>query len=223
MAKNQQNPEVQEVQEVQVSGFEKFVKKYQTILGWTIIAALVIVFGALAINKWYLTPAREEARGQMFPAEQQFEKDNYQVALEGDGNILGFAQIISEYGFKCDKSAYLYAGICAYKLERYDEAIGYLGKYDGKDKILKAKAICAAGDCYAAKGDNAQALAFFKKAAAVEDNLYRATYLFKAGIICEEMGDEAQALKLYKEIETKYPQSAEGYEVIKYISRIQNK
>ncbi len=221
MAKTQQVPEEQI--ENQVSGFEKFVKKYQKILGWAIIAALIVVFAALAINKWYLTPAREEARAQMFPAEQQFAHAEYATALEGDGNFPGFAQLISDYGSKCGEAVYLYAGICAYNLERYDEAIGYLKQYNGKDKILKAKALCATGDCYAAKDDKAAALSFFKKAAAVEDNLYRATYLFKAGIMAEEMGNDAEALGFYEEIQARYPQSAEGYEAARYISRIQNK
>ena len=37
------------------------------------------------------------------------------------------------------------------------------------------------------------------------------------------MGKDAEALKLYKEIETRYPQSVEGYDIQKYISRIENK
>ena len=221
MANNQQIPEEQP--EVQVSGFEKFIKKYQRILGWTTIVILIVIFGSLAVNKWYLEPAREEARGQMFAAEQQFEAKNYQQALEGDGNYLGFAQLISEFGSKCDKSVYLYAGICSYNLGRYDEAVAYFKDYSSDDKIMEAKALCCIGDCYAALGDNKEALSYFKKAAAVEDNLFRAAYLQKAGIICEEMGDTEAALKFYEEIKLKYPETAEGFEADKYISRIQNK
>lgn len=221
MANNQQIPEEQP--EVQVSGFEKFIRKYQRILGWTVVVILVVIFGYLAINKWYIEPAREDARGQMFTAEQQFEAKNYQQALEGDGNYPGFAEIIAEFGGKCDKSAYMYAGICAYNLERYDEAIAYFEDYSSDDKIMAAKALCCIGDCYAALGNNKEALSYFKRAAGVEDNLFRAAYLQKAGIICEEMGDEQGALKFYEEIKLKYPETAEGFEASKYISRIQNK
>ena len=34
---------------------------------------------------------------------------------------------------------------------------------------------------------------------------------------------KAEALEFYQEIKTKYPQSVEGYDIDKYISRIQNK
>ena len=49
-----------------------------------------------------------------------------------------------------------------------------------------------------------------------------ATYLFKAALVSEETGDLDGALKLYKEIEDKYPQTLEGYDIQKYISRIEN-
>jgi len=213
----------QEEQEIQkIGSFETFIKKYQKILSTVVLAALVIVFGALALNKWVVTPQKEEAKGQMFYAEAQFRSGLFEQALNGDGNYLGFAQIIDEYGSKAGKAVYLYAGICQLNLGNNDEAISYLKKYSTSDKILKGRALCCIGDAYANKGDNAQALSYFKKAAAVEDNAYRAGYLKKAGIICEEMGNNDEAVKLYEEVQTKYPQSLEGYDINKYISRIKN-
>ena len=71
--------------------------------------------------------------------------------------------------------------------------------------------------------DYANALASYKKAASLGDNELTAGYLLKAGLVSEEMGDNDGALKFYKEIETKYPQTLEGYDIQKYISRIENK
>lgn len=219
-----QNSQVQEEQVVsQVTGFETFVKKYQKILSTCIIAALVIVFGALAFNKWIAVPAQEEAKGQMFPAEYLLAQGQYETALNGDGNILGFAQIIDEYGAKAGAATYLYAGICAYKMADYEAAAGYLKKYDGNEPILKGKALAALGDSYSNLEKYDDAIAAYRKAAAVDDNIYRATYLFKEAGVYEKLGKEADALKLYKEIKTKYAQTPEGFEVEKYISRIENK
>ena len=78
------------------------------------------------------------------------------------------------------------------------------------------------GDAYSNLQDYTSALNWYKKAAALEDNAYAAEYLFKAGLVSEELGDKDGALKLYKEIETKYPQTIEGYDIQKYISRIEN-
>lgn len=221
MAQNKQVP--QEQPEVQVSSFEKFIKKYQKILSWGVIAILVIVFGVLAINRWVVKPAQEEARGQMFAAERLFAEGNFAQALEGDGNILGFAQVADQYGSKAGKAVWLYAGICAYQTGDFEAAAGYLKKYNGKDKILKARALSCLGDTYVNLDQKSKALGCYKKAAALEENMYRAGYLLKAGILCEEMGNDAQALKYYQEIKTRYPQTIEAYEIDKYISRIENK
>ena len=209
--------------ENQTTSFETFVKKYQNIILWAIIAILLIVFGSLAYQKWIAKPAQEKAAAQTFVAEQNFMAQDWETALDGDGNNLGLAQVIDKYGAKAGQAVYFEAGVCALQLGNNEDAIKYFGKYKGQDNILKAKALCCTGDAYANLGDNAKALDFFKKAAAVEDNIYRANYLMKAGIISEEMGNEAAALKFYEEIKTKYPQSMEAYEIDKYISRIQNK
>ena len=53
--------------------------------------------------------------------------------------------------------------------------------------------------------------------------MFAAAYLLKAGVACEDLGDNAKALSFYKTIKDQYPQSMEGYDIDKYISRIENK
>jgi len=222
MAKNKQQEAQQEQVATTVSGVEDFFKKNQKWIEWALIAVLVIVFGILAYNRWVLAPARQEAQGQMYQAEQQFRAGNYETALNGDGNVLGFADIINNYGKKAGKSATLYAGLCNLQLGNNEEAISYLSKYSTKDKIMQGRAWCAIGDAHSNLQDYTAALNWYKKAAALEENAYTAGYLFKAAIVSEELGDKDGALKLYKEIQTKYPQTLEGYDIQKYISRIEN-
>ena len=222
MAKNNQQEAQQEQVSTTVSGVEDFFKKNQKWIEWALIALIVIIFGIFAINRWVVTPARIEAQGQMYQAEQLFRNGDFETALNGDGNILGFNDIIDQYGKKGGKSVYLYAGLCNLQLGNNEEAIEMLRKYSTKDKIMQGRAYCAMGDAYSNLQDYATALNFYKKAAELEDNAYAADYLFKAAIVSEELGDKAGALKLYKEIETKYPQTLTGYDIQKYISRIEN-
>ena len=222
MAKNNQQETQQEQVATTVSGVEEFFKKNQKWIEWALIALIVVVLGILAINRWVVTPARQEAQGQMFQAEQAFRNGDYETALNGNGNVFGFADIISQYGRKAGKSANLYAGLCNLQLGNNEEAVSYLKKYSTKDKIMQGRAWCALGDAYSNMQDYKTALNWYKKAAALEENAYTASYLFKAGLVSEELGDKAGALKLYKEIETKYPQTIEGYDIQKYISRIEN-
>ena len=67
-----------------------------------------------------------------------------------------------------------------------------------------------------------EALNYFDKAIAAGDNMFAATYMLKAGVVCEQLGDNAKALSYYKTIKDKYPQSMEGYDIDKYISRIES-
>ena len=71
--------------------------------------------------------------------------------------------------------------------------------------------------------DYKAALGWFEKAAKTSADLFSATYLLKAGVTAEKLGDNGKALAAYKQIKDKYPQSIEGMDIDKYISRIENR
>ena len=181
---------------------------------------------AIVVFCWFkfaYQPAVAEAQGQMAAAEQNFIAADYELALNGDGNVLGFNQIIDEYGAKAGKAVYFYAGVCELQLGNYEAAIKALEKYNGKDAVLAARAIACIGDAYVGLENYAKALGYFEKAAAECDNMFAAGYLLKAGIVAEKLGDNKKALGFYETIEDKYPQSMEAYEIGKYIARVENK
>ena len=51
--------------------------------------------------------------------------------------------------------------------------------------------------------------------------MFAAEYLVKGAAVAEQLGDKDKALSLYKTVKEKYPQSIEGYEIDKYINKIQ--
>ena len=113
------------------------------------------------------------------------------------------------------------AGVC----EQYGRKAVIIGGEKAlaaaKDKILKARATACIGDAYVGLEDYSAALGYFEKAADTIDNMYAAGYLLKAGAVCEKLGQKDQALAFYKRIKEQYPQSMEGYDIDKYISRIE--
>ena len=203
-----------------VSKTEQFYNENKKTIWGCIIAAVVIALGVLAYNQFYLKPKKAEAQEQMYPAEAAFRQGNFDLALNGDGNNYGFAQVIDEYGAKAGKAVYFYAGVCALQQQNYEEALGYLKKYNGKDPILAARAQACIGDAYVGLQKYSEAVAQFEKAAGLSDNMFAAEYLLKAAVACEELGNKDKALKLYETIKDKYPQSIEGYDIDKYINRI---
>ncbi len=206
-----------------VSKTEQFFNENKKIIYGALIAVLVIGFGILAYNKWILKPKQAEAMEQMYPAEAAFAANEFELALNGDGNVLGFKDILDEYGTKGGKDVYLYAGICELHLGNFQEAINYLKKYKGKEHILSARALACIGDAYTGLEDYKTAVGYFEKAADLSDNMFSAGYLLKAGVAYEEIGDNDKALACYKRISDNWPNSVEGYDIDKYISRIESK
>ena len=205
-----------------VSKTDQFFRENKKAIYGTLAALVVIAVAIVAYLKFYYQPKCEEATAQMFPAEANFRNGEFDLALNGDGNVLGFAQIISDFGTKGGKDVYFYAGVCELQLGNYQNAIDYLKKYNGKDKILAARAEGCIGDAYVGLEKYSEALSCFEKAAAKADNMFAAGYLLKAGVVCEELGDNAKALTFYKKIKDQYAQSIEGYDIDKYITRIES-
>ncbi len=205
-----------------LSKTEKFFETYKKPLLYGIAAIVIVAVAIFAYYQFIHLPKQQEAINQTFAAEQYFRNNEFEKALEGDGNVLGFKQIIDEYGTKAGEAVHFYAGVCELQLGNNNEAIKYFKQYKGSDPIIAARAIACIGDAYANMNEYGKAAAEYVKAAKYADNMFAAAYLLKAGIMYEELGDNAKALAMYEEIKSKYPQSPEGYEINKYIFRIQN-
>ncbi len=222
MAKEIKNENAEAVVEA-VSKTEQFFAKNARLLSYICLAAVVLCGAVFCWYKFAYQPKVEEARGQMALAEENFRNANYELALNGDGNVLGFVQILDEYGTKAGRSINFYAGVCELQLGNWESAIKYLEAYNGKDAILAARATACLGDAYVGLEDYQKALGYFEKAANTVDNMYAAGYLLKAGAVAEKLGDNAKALGFYELIKDQYPQSMEAYDIDKYIGRIEAK
>ena len=205
-----------------VSKSELFFQKYGKIVYGCVAAVLLIALAILAYNRFILQPRKEKAQAEMFKAEQKFAQGNFELALNGDDNTMGFEEIIDTYGSKAGEAVYLYAGASALQIGEFDKAISYFKKYNGEDSILLSRAQAGIGDAYVGLEDYKSALAAYEKAAAtVSSNMYAAGYLLKAGQVAEEMGNKDKALDFYKKIKDQYPESAEASDIDKYITRLE--
>lgn len=201
---------------------ERFIESNGKVISIVVGAIVVVVAGVLAFNKFYIQPKEDEALSQMFMAENYFEKDSFNLAINGDGNYLGFLDIIDDYGItKSANRAKYYAGISYLHLGQYEEAIDYLKKFKTDDLLLSPVKEGAIGDAMLELGKKEDALSQYKKAySATENELTTPVYKMKAAAILESMNNYADALKLYEEIKKEYPQTAEGSTVDKYIARV---
>jgi tetratricopeptide (TPR) repeat protein len=155
-------------------------------------------------------------------AEQYFEKDSFNLALNGDGNYLGFLDIIDDYSITPQaKLARYYAGLSYLYLGQFDDAIDYLKGFKTKDILLKPVAHGSLGDAYLEKGEKDKALNQYEKAISSSDNeMTTPLYLMKAGKLLESMSKMEKALQCYTKVKEKYPTTTEGRVVDKYIARV---
>ena len=204
---------------------EQFIEDNRKIISYVVGGIILVVAVYLGFNKFYLLPKEKEANSQMFMAENYFEKDSFNLALNGDGNYLGFLDIIDDYGItKAANRANYYAGISYLHLGQYEEALNYLNDFNTDDLLLGPVTEGAKGDAYLEMGDNESALKHYKKAYTLTDNeLTVPVYMMKAATLLESMDELKEAMNLYQEIKTRYPKSAEGTNADRYIARVKIK
>ena len=207
-----------------LSKTEQWIEDNQKTLWIILIAVLVIAFGVFGVTK-YMNKRNATASSQIFKAQQYFENEQYENALNGDGNNLGFLDVISDYGStKTGKLAQYYAGISYMKMGNYNDAIEHLKKYSGNDQILAPLALGAIGDCYMELGDNQNAVTYYGKAARKNPNDFTSPmFLVKEGMTYEIMGDYGKALEAYKLLKKDYPLSNEAFDISRNIAFLEEK
>lgn len=204
---------------------ESFIERYRYwILG--AVGAVVLVVVCVVLYKSYIVAPREqEAQEQIFHAQQQFQQDSLAVALNGDGNNLGFLQVIKEYsGTKAGNMARYYAGMIYREQGEWDAALEMLSDFKKKDQMLAPIAYGAMGDCYVEKDDLASGVKYYKKAIGyVENGLTAPIFLMKLAAVQGRQGNWQAAMSSYEKIKTGYPSSAEARDIDKYIAYAQQK
>ena len=227
MTNDKKNKQVDNLTEVEnaLTKTEQFLESNQKLIAIVIGSIVVLAVGYFGLNKFYIEPHQKEAQDQMFKAQNYFEKDSFNLALNGDGSNPGFLDIISDFGStKAGKLANYYAGISYLHMGQYEKAIDHLKKFNTNDVLLGPISVGAQGDAQLELGKTDKALELYTKAYKMNDNeLTTPVYLLKAGELLESSNKNDDAIKLYETIKEKFPESNEGRSIDKYIARAKSK
>ncbi|RYD81680.1 MAG: hypothetical protein EOP53_05775 [Sphingobacteriales bacterium] len=201
--------------------FMGLVDKNRKILTYIAGGVLALIIGITAFKYLYLEPQEEEGRSAIFAAQRYFEADSFNLALNGDGTNIGFADAASDFGMtKTGNLANYYAGIAMLQKGQYQEAIDYLKDFDTDSKILKPMALGAIGDAYSQLKDYENAASYYIEAAKDNDNEFTSPRFYKkAGMVYEQLGQFGPAVDAYQAIKEKYKSSQQGADIEKYIAR----
>lgn len=188
-----------------------------------IVGGVILLVGIYFGWKYlYLQPKSDEAAAKMYKAEMYFQKDSFNLAINGRGDTAGFAEIADDYGMtQSGNLAKYYLGVCYLRTGQYDLAIENLQDFDTDDMFLSAMSLGLIGDAYMEKGQADEAIDYYQKAAKKNPNRFTSpVYLKKAGYAYEDKGMKEEALKMYTQIKTDFPDSQEAQQIDKYIGRV---
>lgn len=194
--------------------------------------ALLAIIAFFSFYKFYWLPGQEtEANNELYIAQSYFERDSFNLALNGNvpvqtanGQVtmVGFLDIADNYSStKAGNLANYYAGICYLRTGKFQEAIEALDKFNGKDEMLAPVAIGATGDAYMELNNVDEAIKYYLKAAEKSSNAFTTPiYLKKAGFAFEQKANYTDALSTYERLKSEYSKSSEARDIDKYIARV---
>ena len=144
MAKKEQKIEEPIALDVQLNKSEAFIEKNWKKIA-VILGAIIVVTTGFYIYKNLMADKEIEAQKAIAVAQVAFAQEQYDQALNGDGNSKGFIKIIDEYsGTKTANIAKLYAGLSYAKVDSVSEAIKFLEDFSTQDDDIVSPAAIAA-------------------------------------------------------------------------------
>jgi TolA-binding protein len=223
MTKNKKHEDgFQEVEET-LTRTEQFLENHLNLVLYIIAGIIILVLLVLGIQRFYITPRNVEAQELMYPAQNHFNNNEFDLAVNGDGVSLGFLDIIDSYGMtKAAKLAKYYTGVSYLHLGEYETAINYLKKFDTDDLLLEPLSNSAIGDAYVELGQYDKAIAAYNKALKSESNsLTSPAIMTKLALAYEANNQTDKAIEVLQNIKTEYPNNSEIANVEKHIARLQ--
>ena len=200
---------------------EQWIESNQKPLSTAVFVILFVIAIYLGYGKFITEPLNNEGHAEMFMAEKYFETDSFKLALNGDGQYLGFLDLADDYnGTDAGNLANYYAGICYLNLGDNESAIDYLSTFSVNDEMISSIALGSIGDAFMNLGEINEAISYYEKAANNSKNKFTVPiYLKKAALAHESNGNYSDALEHYETIKADYFETQEAVDIDKYITR----
>ena len=225
MSKKEETKDLLENPEViaeKLEGAEHWVEEnLKLVIG--VLGAIVLVVGGYFGYQYYIGAQDEQAQKEMFQAVRYFEMDSLNIALKGDGNNLGFEQIIEDYtGTDAANLANFYAGAISLKQGKYALAILYLEDFKSNDLLVQPRAYSLMGDAYMEQKQYEEATKFYGKASSTSPNkFFTPTYLMKEALAYEKLNQPDKAKEVYQKIIDQYFDSSEYQNARKFKAKLE--
>lgn len=224
MAKKGENKDLLENPEAlaeKVEGVEHWIEENPKIV-FGVLGAVVLVVGGFFGFRYYVGTQEQIAQKEMFQAVHYFESDSLNLAMKGDGNNLGFEQIIDDFGMTdAANLANYYAGAISLKQGKFQLAIYYLEDFSSSDLLIQPRAYSLVGDAYMELKDYESAVTFYHKASEYKPNKYfTPSYMMKEALAYEKLDQKDKAIAVYQRIIDEFWDSTEYQNARKYKAKL---
>ncbi len=216
-----ENPEVLAQQLSKTEQFIENNKKVVLGVGGLIAIIIVAFFG----YRYYMDNQNDLAQKEMFQAVYWYEGGEFDLALQGDGNNLGFLAILDEFGgTKAGNLASFYTGSIYLQKGEFETAIDHLDDFSADDLLVQSRAYALIGDAYMELGNYTKAASQYGKAASTNStDEFSPVYLIKKGLAHEKANELDKAMDSYKQIVKDFSESEQVVEAKKYLSLLEAK
>jgi tetratricopeptide (TPR) repeat protein len=206
-----------------LEGAENWAERHSKLFFGILVVVALGIAGYFGFT-YYKDKQNLEAQNQMFQAIHYFEQDSLKLALDGDGNALGFIDIIDDYGItEAANLAHFYAGSAYLKKGDFNAARLYLEDFSSNDLLVQARAYSLLGDTYMEEQKFAEAVEYYLKAANYKSNkFFSPAYIMKAALAYEKLNQNDKAKEMYDKIITEYQESAEYGDAKKYKAKLES-
>lgn len=225
MAKKEENKDLLENPDAiaeKVEGIEHWVEDNPKIV-FGVLGALVLAVGAFFGYRYYVGIQEEIAQKEMFQAVHYFEADSLDLALKGDGNNLGFEQIIEDFGMTdAANLANYYAGAISLKQGKFQLAIFYLEDFSSDDILIQPRAYSLIGDAHMELKEYEAAAKYYNKASNYKPNkFFTPAYLMKEALAYEKLDQKEKAVSVYQKIIDEFWDSGEYQNARKFKAKLE--
>ncbi len=209
--------------EESLSKTEQYIEKNSKNLSFIIGFMVLLFIGIYSYKNLYIKPLNQSAQDKLFVAEQYFENNQFEEALNGNNEFDGFLLIMDEYSnTQSGKLARYYSGVCYLKTGNFIEAIKTLEKYTSKDKLMLSISKMSIGDAFVELNQPKEAIEYYEKALSINNNdVTSPIILMKCAKLYQKQLNHKKAVKLYNQIKNDYPNSNISKSIEKYINSVQ--
>jgi tetratricopeptide (TPR) repeat protein len=201
---------------------EMYIEENKNSLMIIVLAIIVLFGGYYAYQGFYVKPQAEKAQNHMFTAENYFKKGDFETALNGDGQDIGFIEMTEDFGgTPAGNLANAYAGICLAKTGKFDEAISYLEAYDNSSSVVAPMVKSALANAYLQTNDTDKGLSLLIESANETENKFaKSSILMRAANVARGLDNKDQAIKLYNEVVSLDKNSRDAMEAQKMLAQL---